>query len=122
MIGVREIAESQDIPVHFLSKILQQLVRRKILVSIKGRNGGFKLNQPAEQLYLLQIVEIIDGFDVFDLCGLGMRVCSDETPCPIHHEYQIVKIKVKELLLEKTLAELCEDVNAGKSIVTYMNN
>ncbi len=121
MIGVKEIAKSQNIPLHFLSKILQLMVKHKILVSTKGPNGGFGLNKPAEMLNLMSVVEIVDGMDVFDRCGFGMKVCSDLTPCPIHHDYKIVKGKVKDLLTIKTVAELCQDVKDGKSIVSYVD-
>ena len=119
MIGTKEIAESQNIPSHFLSKILQLMVKGKILSSIKGPNGGFNLRIPPEELNLLIIVEVIDGLDVFNLCGFGMKTCSDLSPCPIHHDYKVVKDKVKDLLVKKTVAELCQDLEAGKSIMTF---
>ena len=118
-IGLKEISNSQNIPLHFLSKILQQLVRKGILKSTKGPNGGFSLKISPGKLRLIKIVEIIDGLSMFDNCGIGLKKCSDKTPCPIHFEYKIVKEKIKNLLSEKSLSELCEDVAHGKSIVTY---
>jgi len=118
-IGLKEIADSQKIPIHFLSKILQNLVKYKVLTSIKGPNGGFSLVKSPSQLKLMKIVEITDGLDVFDRCGIGLKACGDKKPCPIHFEYKKVKEKTIELLSTKSLAELCEDVESGQSIVTY---
>lgn len=118
-VGLKQISRSQQVPLHFLSKILQQLVRYKILNSVKGPNGGFSLNISPNKLRLIKIVEIIDGLDIFDRCGIGLKKCSDKTPCPIHFDYKLVKNNIRSLLSEKTLAELCEDVNRGQSIVTY---
>ena len=118
-IGLKDIAGSQKIPIHFLSKILQNLVKHKILTSTKGPNGGFTLNKSPDRLKLIKIVEIVDGLDIFDLCGIGLKACSDKTPCPIHFEYKMVKNKTKELLSSKTLTQLCQDVENGQSIVTY---
>lgn len=118
-VGLKQISQSQQVPLHFLSKILQQLVRHKILNSIKGPNGGFSLNISPDKLRLIKIVEIIDGLDIFERCGIGLKKCSDKTPCPIHFDYKVVKDKIKNLLSEKTLSELCLDVNRGQSIVTY---
>lgn len=118
-IGLKEISESQNIPLHFLSKILQQLVKQGILKSTKGPNGGFSLNVSPKKIRLIRIVEVIDGLNMFDNCGIGLKRCSDHTPCPIHFEYKIVKEKIKQLLSHKTLLELSEDVERGKSIVTY---
>ena len=118
-IGLKEIASSQQVPLHFLSKILQQLVKGKVLNSTKGPNGGFTLNVPPNELKLIRIVELIDGLDIFNRCGIGLKECSDQTPCPIHFEYNTVKEKIRNLLSEKTLLELCKEVNQGLSIVTY---
>ncbi len=119
LIGLKEIARSQDIPSHFLSKILQILVRAKILTSMKGPNGGFALNRPPDKLTLMEIVKVIDGLDIFDRCGIGLKICSDAAPCPIHRDFKSVKAKIRSLLADKTLANLCQDVADGKSIVGY---
>ncbi|MDN5216620.1 Rrf2 family transcriptional regulator [Fulvivirgaceae bacterium BMA12] len=118
-VGLKQISASQDIPLHFLSKILQQLVKHKMLNSVKGPNGGFSLNMPPNELRLIKVVELIDGLDILDRCGIGLKQCSDKTPCPIHFDYKIVKEKIRHLLNEKTLLELCQDVEEGKSIVSY---
>jgi len=57
----RVIAEAYGIPVEYLLKILQQLVRAQILRSERGRSGGFMLKKPANKTTLLEIVEAVDG-------------------------------------------------------------
>jgi Rrf2 family protein len=118
-VGLNEISESQKIPRHFLSKILQQLVRAKVLNSVKGPNGGFSMSKSPDKLNLMTVVKIVDGIEIFDRCGIGLKTCSDKNPCPIHFNYKEVKQKIKDLLSEKTLFELGEDVLKGKSIVSY---
>jgi len=119
-VGLKEIAESLKIPMHFLSKILQLLVRHRILASLKGPNGGFLLSEAPENLTLFKIVEIVDGLGIFDRCGIGLKVCSDETPCPIHHKYKILKEDIKNLLKEKTIAALSDEIREGVSnIILY---
>jgi len=118
-VGLKQISDSQKIPLHFLSKILQQLVKGKVLNSIKGPNGGFALNVSPNRLRLIKVVELIDGLDIFDRCGIGLKKCSDKTPCPIHFEFKVVKEKIRQVLTEKTLSELCDDVDKGLSIVSF---
>lgn len=117
-VGLKAIAESQKIPQHFLSKILQELVKKKVLKSIKGPHGGFAFVKPTNKLYLSQVVEIMDGTDLFDRCGLGLKKCSDQSPCPIHAKFKLVKADIKELLTTKSVAELSEDVNQGQAIIS----
>ena len=119
-VGLKIIAESLKMPLHFLSKILQLLVRHRVLSSIKGPNGGFLLSEAPERLTLFKIVEIVDGLDIFDRCGIGLKVCSDKTACPIHHKYKILKEDIKSLLKEKTIAVLSDEIRDGVSnIIQY---
>ncbi len=55
------ISKEYDIPLEYLLKILQQLVRANVLRSKRGPRGGFFLARPAEHITLLQIVEAVDG-------------------------------------------------------------
>lgn len=120
-VGLKEIAEQQEIPTQYLSKILQQLVKHKILDSMKGPNGGFFFKKDPEKLTLLEIVTILDGTDLFDQCGIGLKKCSDKDPCPIHHEFKKVKAQIKKILEEKSISQFCLDIQEGKSIVNFKN-
>jgi Rrf2 family transcriptional regulator, iron-sulfur cluster assembly transcription factor len=117
-VDLGKIADNQDIPKHFLSKILQVLVKHKLLTSMKGPKGGFKLNAPADEITLIEIIEAIDGLDVFHQCGIGFKQCDDNHPCPIHHDFKPVRDKVEKLFIEKTLQELTEDIKTGDSIIS----
>jgi len=55
------ISKEYDIPLEYLLKILQQLVRADVLRSKRGPRGGFFLSRPAEEITLLQIIEAVDG-------------------------------------------------------------
>jgi Rrf2 family protein len=55
------IAKNQGIPDRFLLKILKPLVTARILKSLKGPNGGYRLAKPAQAITMLEIVEAIDG-------------------------------------------------------------
>jgi Rrf2 family protein len=95
---------------------LQLLVKHKLLVSMKGPTGGYKLNRPADEICLLEIVEAIDGLDIFRQCGIGFRKCNPDKPCPIHTDYKKIRDKVYKLFEEKTLVALNEEIKNGQSM------
>jgi Rrf2 family iron-sulfur cluster assembly transcriptional regulator len=64
-------------------------------------------------------VEITDGTGILDRCGIGLKDCSDKTPCPIHFDYKVVKEKIRDLLQTKSLSALIQDIESGKSIVAF---
>ncbi len=57
----QDIAEAYDIPLEYLLKILQQLVRANILRSKRGPRGGFSLARPTAKITMLEIIEAVDG-------------------------------------------------------------
>ena len=60
-LGVYEIARRQRIPERFLEQIFRELRRANILESHRGAHGGFCFAVPAEEVTVLDIVEILDG-------------------------------------------------------------
>lgn len=112
-VDLNTIAHEKDIPKHFLSKILQLLVKNKLLISMKGPNGGFRLSRPADDITLIEIVEAIDGLDIFNQCGIGFRDCDENDPCPIHTDYKRIRDRVRYLFETKTLEALTKDVLDG---------
>jgi Rrf2 family protein len=120
-IDLTSIAEELDIPKHFLSKVLQILVKHKLLLSMKGPKGGFRLSRRPREITLIEIIEAIDGLDIFNQCGIGFKQCDDEHPCPIHMEYKHVRNRIESLFENKSLKELSEDVERGDSIVSLGN-
>ena len=55
--GVKTIAKDLDVPEHFLGKVLQNLVRKGIIFSVKGPNGGFYINKSKIDLPIINIIE-----------------------------------------------------------------
>ena len=65
------IAEVCSIPPGHLLKVLQQLVKSRILSSERGPSGGFSLRRPANKITLLDIVEAIEGPIEGELGGMN---------------------------------------------------
>jgi len=61
-----ELCEATLVPRHFIAKIFQDLVRKGLLVSAKGRGGGFALARPVDQIMLADIVAVVDGLEQFE--------------------------------------------------------
>ncbi len=56
-----KISKEYNIPLEYLLKILQQLVRANVLCSKRGPGGGFVLARDAKKISLLQVIEAVDG-------------------------------------------------------------
>ncbi|HRE49871.1 MAG TPA: Rrf2 family transcriptional regulator [Flavitalea sp.] len=107
-VGIKEIARGIDSPEFFIAKILQDLGRRGLLQSAKGRNGGFYLDKQLIKCSIADIVRAIDGDKLFSGCGLGLNHCSESKPCPIHHEFKKMRKNIFNMLQKARLNEFHE--------------
>lgn len=115
--GIKEIAAFIDASEHTVGKLLQTLVKEKVILSTKGPNGGFYISGKQIAQPIIHIVEAIDGREVFKQCGLGLSKCSGSHPCPIHDSYKEVRDLFERLCMEKKVSDLFEPVNNG---LTYL--
>src|SRR5271166_541877 len=60
-VASHHIARARGIPERFLLKVLKPLVSARVLRSVKGPHGGYRLAKPAAKITLLEIVEAVDG-------------------------------------------------------------
>ena len=110
--GAREISQAEQIPMPFLWKILQNLARRKLVRSFKGVGGGYVLARPAGEICVQDVLQATEDHSLANGCVLGLAVCSDERPCPLHHSWKEIRAKLSVMLLETTFAELARVAEA----------
>lgn len=60
-IASHHIAQARGIPERFLLKVLKPLVSARVLYSIKGPNGGYRLAKEPNDITLLEVLEAVDG-------------------------------------------------------------
>lgn len=114
-IGIKKISADLEIPTPFLGKILQLLAKHKILTSTKGPNGGFGIEYNISKLSMLDIVEIIDGDDMFTTCLLSNRSCeTEEKHCAIHKNFSPIKEQLKDMFQKKTIKDLVDHARKNK--------
>src|ERR1700732_263446 len=60
-IRIRDIAYEEGLPEKFLELILLELKNARIVDSVRGAKGGYQLRRPPSEIYLSEIVRLIDG-------------------------------------------------------------
>lgn len=97
-IGIKDISAGIDSPEYFIAKILQDLSRKGFVQSAKGPHGGFFMDDQNLEQSIADIVREIDGDKLFSGCGLGLKECSEDHPCPIHNDFKHIRMEIKEML------------------------
>jgi Rrf2 family protein len=120
-IGIKKISADLAIPTPFLGKILQNLVKQKILLSTKGPNGGFSLGKKTNEISLYDIVRIVDGEDFFKNCLIGLQPCSthaqNEKPCPVHTRFGPIRCQLLQFYQETTIEGILSDMMGFEDLI-----
>ena len=118
--GIKKISSELNLPTPFLAKILQQLAKQKILSSSKGPHGGFSLLKNPKQITLLDIVNTIDGTDIFTNCVMHDGTCEslgkESKRCPLHDDYEKVRNNLIKVFSSKTIYDLVKKAKNGDLI------
>ena len=112
-VGIRDISKAIDSPEPFMAKILQDLSRKGLVLSIKGPHGGFYMDHKHLRTSLADIVTAIDGDQLFNGCGLGLKACNEKKPCPIHYEFKAIRSNLRVMLESTALEEFTENLEKG---------
>lgn len=112
--GVEEVAQAIDSPKAFTAKVLQKLARAGLITSQKGPAGGFFLPEHQQAIYLIEVIKAIEGNHVFQRCGLGLEMCNDHEPCPIHDQYRGIRDSFRDLMARETIQNLAVKLELGE--------
>ena len=103
-----EIAESEEIPAHYLAKILQRLAKYGFVDSYKGRGGGFRITEQAQKSSILEIVERIEGPVINERCVTGLKECVEENPCPLYEDWAKLRESIHQLISSQTVQAVAD--------------
>jgi len=112
LLSVNHMHQRLDIPYKYLGQLMGKLAASGLAESVKGKQGGYRINQTRMPIYLAEIIEIVEGLADYDRCILGFPECSNKNPCSLHHLWMeqikairniIYTVSVEDLLINKPL-------------------
>jgi len=99
------ISERQHISLSYLEQLFGKLRRRKLVSSVRGPGGGYRLAQPIQNLTVAEIVIAVDEPLDATQCG-GKENCKDDRRCMTHDLWANLNKKMHEYLSSVSLADL----------------
>ena len=104
--NAKELSEALTIPYKFLTKIMIKLVKADLIISIRGREGGYKLSKPASSITITEILKHFNEFTEDKQCLLGIGSCNHKNKCALHDQWVKPKSMIKKMFENTTLADI----------------
>ena len=110
LVKIHEIAAAEQIPVKFLEAILVLLKNARLVVSQRGREGGYRLRRPPAEIMVGEVVRLIDGplAPLGDVVELTRRVRTERQRAGLYELFLEVRNAASAILDHTTLADLLD--------------
>ncbi len=110
VIGSKEITEKQDIPLHYLSKIMKDLVGAGLVKSQVGCKGGFSLARPADSITIKQVYEAVEKPLILMEClEKGDLYCRYDSVCPQISVWERAQILLANFLSGISIGSIADE-------------
>lgn len=109
-LSARELAEEYGIPPELLAKVLQKLVRARLLASHQGIHGGYGLGRPAQSISVADVIQAVDGPLTVTACSDSDHTCDQYTKCNIRDPLWRIKDRIVSALAATSVSDLATDI------------
>lgn len=116
-LSVKEIAERNALPEHYLEQLITPLRRAGLVQSARGAQGGYVLALPAEKITLRDIIEALEGPVAVEACACPKDADHALGFCLEHAVWRRLKQAVDDHLEGRTLADLRDEALAAEQQV-----
>ncbi|MCS7242296.1 RrF2 family transcriptional regulator [Candidatus Caldatribacterium sp.] len=105
----RDVAEAEHLSPDYLRQIAAMLEAQGIVQSIRGKDGGYILAKPPEEVTLLEVVQALEGPIHPVECLVNPSFCSFVTSCSTKKIWEDTAACLTGFFATKTLKNLVEE-------------
>jgi Rrf2 family protein len=103
---VADIAQKENISLAYLNKILQRLVKSKLVSSKAGVSGGMSLSKAPNQITLKEIIIAMQGKNIWRCIHCSQEKCEQFATCKLHEYLAQAEVELLKFFRRATLADL----------------
>jgi FeS assembly SUF system regulator len=106
VVTAHELADASKVPLPTVAKLLKELSRAGIVISHRGRRGGYTLARPAAQISVAAVIEALEGPVALTECSITDGNCSLEAVCPAKAHWGPVSRAIQRTLSRLPISAL----------------
>ncbi|MCK6601681.1 MAG: Rrf2 family transcriptional regulator [Bacteroidetes bacterium] len=118
-VSVDTIRQKADLPRALTLKLLNSLVKDKILESNLGPAGGFRFVKAPSEVYLYQIKSYFDPVSHLEGCALGLSFCSEERPCALHETWKGLRQPIRDFFETTSVQALVAEYRKNNRLLGH---
>lgn len=103
---VDDIAQKNELPKDFLSKILKTLADAGLVAATRGAHGGVSIARPADRISFLDVIEAVEGPVQLNLCLDDSKGCTLSTTCTMQSVWRAGQERMLDVYRSTMLADL----------------
>ena len=100
------LIEKLKISDKYLRRLMTNLSKAGLIKSVQGKNGGYSFARKADEIFISNIIDAVEGYEKYLGCILGFEVCSDENPCSMHNVWAKTRDELLKTFNETSLKQL----------------
>jgi Rrf2 family protein len=104
--SAKDLADAYSIPQEMLAKILQRLVKARLLVSQHGINGGYTLAREPHTITAIEVIRAIEGPLFITSCVTEKGECGQTTRCTVREPLKRVSQSIEDVLSRITIEDM----------------
>jgi Rrf2 family protein len=111
-----EMAAAEKIPLPFLRRILQRLLKAGLVVSREGATGGVSLHVHPERIQMLDIMRVFQGQVELSECMFRRKLCANRGTCVLRRRIRAIEQRLTDEFAGISIADLLSDAQGRATV------
>ena len=111
-----DLARATQAPESFLSKVLQSLAHAELIISRRGKAGGFAILPRGREASMREVIEAVDGPICLNICLNGSKDCDRKPTCSAHPVWARAQRAMLDVLMAATVSAMAAKASPLRSV------
>ena len=109
-ISIKTISKRQNISEYYLEQLFAQLRKAKLIISIRGAQGGYVLGREPKDITVADVINVVEGPVEISSC-INNDDCTNSDGCVTRLLWEKIKKSIDEVMTSISLQDMVDDYN-----------